>query len=295
MPQVENSLHKPVNKITMFTGESPRTTFRNMEQSVKVELISVHDPVGAMLEMSQVPLCPTIPDSPDDKRLQAAMEGKGLWMIEEIPQFLFKITGVSRILTHQLVRQRIGVTFMQQCTGEVDHRHGDIIVPGCIVTRSWPLWMAFRDSVLKAKLVYSEMLDAGIPLQAARYVLPHGLSTVIYMQASLATVRTIYQKRSCTMTQAWEMVLFANRMQRAILDYDLKFAAMLGRPCDHNACWYQKVRQTDVQPPLWRPDAQHDTFDWSPADYMYPGTNQEQTSPAETILPQHFVGWEQVT
>jgi thymidylate synthase (FAD) len=281
------------NYTQMFLGEVPRTTFINMEDSIRVQLISVHHPLNALSEMVQTTQSVDPPEPVDDPRLQAALAGKGMWMLEEIPQLIFKVTGVSRVFTHQLVRHRIGVTLMQQSTESCDIRHCDIITPGCIAANE-DHWEMFKDSVLRSKMTYAIFLDQGMSFHSARYLLPHGISTFIYFQASLAAVAAIYRRRICTMSQTWEMYLFASRMYEAIAAEHPEFLDLVKNPCDNGSCWYHKVRETGVEPPLWQPDAAHDKFGWLPGDYMYPGTNQTCSSPAEDLLPKSYIGLEEV-
>lgn len=290
MPETIEPVKHASNPIKLHTGETPRTTFINMEQALRVELITSHVPMEAMGEMVQAPQSATPQIGTADERTQHTLEGNGMWMLEEIPTFTFRISGVSRILTHQLVRQRIGVTFMQQCTGDVDFRHCNIIVPGAVAVYPATLEI-FIQACLHAKAEYAYLLDRGVSLHSARYLLPQGIETFIYMQAPLVTVRSLYQKRCCTMTQAWEMVLFAERMKEAVLREYPFLVLYLTNPCLSGKCWYHKVRATGVEPPLWYPDEAHDLFDWNAANYMYPGTNKELSSPEETNLPRAYVGY----
>jgi len=294
MPRVEsNQLHQVfTNPMQSFPGELPRTTFRNMEDSIQVKLMSSFYPSQAMNEMVQATHAAFVPKPGSlDPRTRATIEGRGMWMLQEIPQYVFKITGVSRIFTHQLVRQRIGVTFMQQCTGDTDFRHADIIVPGCIAN-DLDQYEAFETCCLEAKMAYVLLLDTGIPVQSARYLLPMGISTYIYMQASLAAVLALYRKRCCMMSQTWEMVLFARRLKAEILTFHPTMAQMFEEPCATGKCWFHGAKNEGIWTPLWQPDALHDTYPWVTTDLIYSGTNEEISSPRPTAirLPRTYEG-----
>ena len=294
MPRVESNQPHQIftNPMQSFPGELPRTTFRNMEDSVQVKLMSSFYPSQAMNEMVQATHSATVPSADfRDPRMRASLEGRGMWMLQEIPQYVFRITGVSRIFTHQLVRQRIGVTFMQQCTGDTDFRHADIIVPGCIANNR-DQYEAFETCCLEAKIAYAMLLDTHIPAQSARYLLPMSISTYIYMQASLATLVALYKKRCCTMSQTWEMALFAGRLKTELLCYRPGLIRLFEEPCASGKCWFQGAKNEGTWTPLWQPDKLHDTYPWVAEELIHVGTNAEISSPRPTKirLPRTYQG-----
>ena len=57
----------------------------------------------------------------------------GHWTPLEFATFNFRIEGVSRALTHQLVRKRVGVAFCQESQRRIEYRSRfNYIVPACI-------------------------------------------------------------------------------------------------------------------------------------------------------------------
>src|SRR3954465_10080212 len=90
--------------------------------------------------------------------------------------FWFGIGGVSRSLSHQFVRHRIGISFEQQSqryvrfTGKNEERLGEGVPDG------WPgAGNAGEVHTLMTEItrVYREAVEAGIPAEDARFVLPN--------------------------------------------------------------------------------------------------------------------------
>jgi flavin-dependent thymidylate synthase len=98
-------------------------------------------------------------------------------------RLVFKIDGIPRYLTHQIVRHR-RMTFSQESFRVVDIRNHPVIVPQTIATDN-VLLHNYREAVEQCKLVYSYLVDAGIPPEEARAVMPMGTATGIIMSTDL--------------------------------------------------------------------------------------------------------------
>jgi thymidylate synthase (FAD) len=119
--------------------------------------------------------------------------------------FSFAVTGVSRTLSHQLVRHRAGVAFDQQSQRYVSYRKGaSTMMPGTIADADPELRARFEDQVEGALEVYTELLDAGIPGEDARFVFPNATRTNLVMTANLRALIHMSGLRLCTMAQ-WEI------------------------------------------------------------------------------------------
>src|ERR1700719_4019886 len=90
--------------------------------------------------------------------------------------FWFGISGVSRSLSHQFVRHRIGISFEQQSqryvrfTGKNEERLEDVM-PGS--WRGAGRAAEFEKLMTEIPRVYREAVSAGIPAEDARFVLPN--------------------------------------------------------------------------------------------------------------------------
>jgi thymidylate synthase (FAD) len=120
-------------------------------------------------------------------------------------EFTFGITGVSRTLSHQLVRHRIGVSFDQQSQRYVSYKKGaSTMLPASIAEAEPELRARYEAQVEDALGLYDEMLEAGIPGEDARFVFPNATRTNLVMTANLRALIHMSGLRLCTMAQ-WEI------------------------------------------------------------------------------------------
>jgi thymidylate synthase (FAD) len=118
--------------------------------------------------------------------------------------FTFAISGVSRTLSHQLVRHRAGLAFDQQSQRYVDYKAPSYMVPGSVEDAEAPLRERFIAQLDDSLGVYEEMLAAGIPGEDARFVMPNATRTNLVMTTNLRALIHMSGLRLCTMAQ-WEI------------------------------------------------------------------------------------------
>jgi thymidylate synthase (FAD) len=118
--------------------------------------------------------------------------------------FTFAITGVSRTLSHQLVRHRAGVAFDQQSQRYVKFKGAATMLPGTIADADPALRERFEEQVDGSLELYGEMVGAGIPGEDARFVFPNATRTNLVMTANLRALIHMSGLRLCTMAQ-WEI------------------------------------------------------------------------------------------
>jgi thymidylate synthase (FAD) len=94
--------------------------------------------------------------------------------------FTFGIEGISRACSHQLVRHRIA-SFSQQSQRYVSHKtQFAAVVPASVSARP-ELLERFNGFLDQAHQLYRELLDAGVPAEDARFVLPNAAETKLVM------------------------------------------------------------------------------------------------------------------
>lgn len=119
--------------------------------------------------------------------------------------FTFAISGVSRTLSHQLVRHRAGVAFDQQSQRYVSYKKGaSTMLPQTIAEAEPELRRRYEDQVEGALETYAELVGAGIPGEDARFVFPNATRTNLVMTANLRALIHMSGLRLCTMAQ-WEI------------------------------------------------------------------------------------------
>jgi thymidylate synthase (FAD) len=118
--------------------------------------------------------------------------------------FTFGITGVSRTLSHQLVRHRAGVAFDQQSQRYVTYKQAATMEPQTIVDADPAVRQRYEDQVAGSMSLYEELVAAGIPGEDARFVFPNATRTNLVMTANLRALIHMSGLRLCTMAQ-WEI------------------------------------------------------------------------------------------
>jgi thymidylate synthase (FAD) len=254
---------------------------------MKIEVcgkISKEDIRNAIL-MANVGHSESLETPRESNTVEDIISGKALWQCAEILKMTLKVSGITRTLTHQLVRARIGVTFSQHCSGEGDWRHRDILLPRCFPVQDADLISKF----LNDKQLYAKLVDSGLCVQEARMVLPQNLDTFIVINACVGTLAQIYSKRLCTMTQSWEAHIFAKKLKEAVVNVHPWLSSLFVDQCSQGRCWYFAGRATGGSGTgLFHPDFTHDKFDWHPNSYVHGGTHASISS-GPKIDPRYFI------
>ena len=118
--------------------------------------------------------------------------------------FTFGISGVSRTLSHQLVRHRAGVAFDQQSQRYVTFKGATTMLPGSIAEADPSLRERYEESIEGSLALYRELVGAGIPGEDARFVFPNATRTNLVMTTNLRALIHMSGLRLCTMAQ-WEI------------------------------------------------------------------------------------------
>ena len=118
--------------------------------------------------------------------------------------FTFAISGVTRTLSHQLVRHRVGVAFDQQSQRYVNYKRPAYMVPGTLEDAGPELRERFVEEMDGALALYGDLLGAGVPGEDARFVMPNATRTNLLMTINLRALIHVSGLRLCTMAQ-WEI------------------------------------------------------------------------------------------
>lgn len=123
--------------------------------------------------------------------------------------FTFGIEGVSRVLTHQLVRHRIA-SYDQQSQRYVAAHGFQYVTPHTIEEN--PAAKEKYDALLsKIRKTYDELIELGIPKEDARYVLANAAETKILVTMNARSLLHFFNLRCCNRAQ-WEIREMANLM-----------------------------------------------------------------------------------
>ncbi len=144
--------------------------------------------------------------------------------------FTFAISGVTRTLSHQLVRHRAGLAFDQQSQRYLKYREPAYMVPGTIADADPALRDRYLDEMSGSLSFYEELLDAGIPGEDARFVMPNATRTNLVMTANLRALIHMSGLRLCTMAQ-WEIRRLFQLIRHEVFDVSPFLGSFLAPKC----------------------------------------------------------------
>ena len=145
--------------------------------------------------------------------------------------FTFAISGVSRALTHQLVRHRIGVSFDQQSQRYVKYAKGaSTLTPPTVRDAASQTQELYDEQMAGALEAYKALQAAGIPAEDARFVFPNATRTNIVMTANLRALIHMSGLRLCVMSQ-WEIRRLFGAMRHEVRAVSPFLASFLMPKC----------------------------------------------------------------
>lgn len=113
--------------------------------------------------------------------------------------YIFQIEGVSKNMTHQLVRTRAGA-YQQESSRAVEVT--EVIRPTAFdPERNESLFQMWEDATAGAEAEYKALIAMGADLQDARAILPSNMATNIAAKFSLRTLSDMAKVRLCVRTQ----------------------------------------------------------------------------------------------
>ena len=197
------------------------------ERAIATAARLCYAPVGA------AELMETMPDERVKSVLSTIMES-GHFSTLEHASYTFAIDGVSRALTHQLVRHRLA-SFNQQSQRYVKFKDGvDVVVPDSV--KATPETQAVFDEAIDACVsAYKKLLDAGVPAEDARYLLPNAAESKIVVTMNVRELLHFFNLRCCNRAQ-WEIREMAHRMLELVRPTAPFVFAAAGAPCVSGTC-----------------------------------------------------------
>jgi len=146
------------------------------------------------------------------KRIIKRVTGYGHMSVIEHASFTFSIEGVSRAMTHQLVRHRIA-SYTQQSQRYVAYDTLEKFVTPLNIAKNADAKKVFDDALEKISEAYRKLLDMGIPKEDARFILPNAAKTNIIVTMNARELRHFFNLRCCNRAQ-WEIREVAIEMLR---------------------------------------------------------------------------------
>lgn len=164
------------------------------------------------------------------KSLSVAMDG-GHESVLEHAAFTFRVSGVSRVLLAQLTRHRIASYSVQS------QRY-------CGVKPEWVIPQTVKDAGYEkgmrvlcedAYKIMEKMMEAGVPAEDARYIIPQGVTCSLVVTMNARELRHFFSLRCCNRAQ-WEIREMAMEMLEVCRIAAEKIFKDAGPGCVRGAC-----------------------------------------------------------
>ncbi|RCK78868.1 MAG: Thymidylate synthase thyX [Candidatus Ozemobacter sibiricus] len=147
--------------------------------------------------------------------------------------FTFSVDGVSRALSHQLVRHRIA-SYSQESQRYVEYLKLDrlpYVVPPSIRDRP-EAEAEFTSATEHALAAYRRLLALGVPPEDARYVFPNAVETKLIFTLNARSLFNFFEQRCCQKAQ-WEIRHLAHQMLAAVRAVAPRIFQTAGAPCGY--------------------------------------------------------------
>lgn len=197
------------------------------ERAIATAARLCYAPVGASELME------TMPEDRVKSVLSTIMKS-GHFSTLEHASYTFAVDGVSRALTHQLVRHRIA-SFNQQSQRYVKYTEGLSVIKPESVAADAETERVFDEAIAASLEAYAKLLEAGVPAEDARYLLPNAAETKIVITMNVRELLHFFGLRCCNRAQ-WEIRAMADEML-ALAKPTAPYVFMdAGAPCIRGAC-----------------------------------------------------------
>ena len=164
----------------------------------------------------------------------------------EHASYTFAIDGVSRALTHQLVRHRLA-SYSQQSQRYVSYANEPTFVVPPSVAADPAIREVFDAACASAFESYRALLDAGLPPEDARYLLPNAMETKIVVTMNVRELLHFFELRCCKRAQ-WEIRELALEMLRLAEETAPYLFMDAGAACRRGPCPEGKMACGDPYP-----------------------------------------------
>lgn len=193
---------------------------------MKVILTRVtENPIGAIEEAA----CNCYNSEPTGGKIMKSCYNSGHHSVLEFCDFTFHIEGVSRALTHQLVRHRLA-SYAQRSQRYCGENEFNYVLPPSIC-KNEEAYKHYTDFMRDCNELYEDLQKNGISNEDARMILPNACETIIEVKMNLRSLIHFMNERLCSRAQ-WEIRLLALEMRKCVLEKYPELAEFLVPKCE---------------------------------------------------------------
>lgn len=146
----------------------------------------------------------------DQQEFVSKLINMGHLSVFEHISFTFGVEGVSRALTHQLVRHRVA-SYSQQSQRYVKASEDFNFITPPSIAGNEEASEAFSKLIKDISSCYSKLSSLNIPAEDARYILPNACETKIIITMNARELLHFFSLRCCNRAQ-WEIRALADKM-----------------------------------------------------------------------------------
>lgn len=148
--------------------------------------------------------------------------------------FTFGIEGVSRTLTHQLVRHRVA-SFSQKSQRYVKHEGGFLYITPPLIQEMPEALAEYEEVMSKVSEAYDRLVALGVAPEDARYILPNAAETKIIVTMNARELLHYFSVRCCERAQ-WEIRHMSIKMLEKAYEVAPSIFASAGPGCVRGGC-----------------------------------------------------------
>ncbi|MGC8873416.1 MAG: FAD-dependent thymidylate synthase [Chloroflexia bacterium] len=169
-----------------------------------------------------------VPREQMERLVQRVFESGHHSVLEHV-SFTFALEGLSRSCSHQLVRHRLA-SYSQQSQRYVKGPFSYVVPPSW--RRAGEGWYRrFEEAMAEMGRLYEEALEAGIPPEDARFILPQAVTTHLTMTMNLRELMHAVGLRTCVRAQ-WEIRELFEAVRGAVVEVEPFFGTFLQVKCE---------------------------------------------------------------
>lgn len=150
----------------------------------------------------------------------------------EFADFSFRISGVSRALTHQLVRHRMA-SYAQRSQRYCVEDGFEFVTPSSISSKPEAAEL-YDNTIAEIQKAYNQLIELGVAAEDARMLLPNACASVICVKMNLRELIHFCNERLCACAQ-WEIRNMARAMVREVVAVEPELKALLVPKCEAHA------------------------------------------------------------
>lgn len=160
----------------------------------------------------------------NDARVERCMKARHMGVFEHVG-VTFRVSGISRACSHQLVRHRMASYNQRSQRYCKEDTNYEFVVPNSV--RDLGFGGAFEMCAAQCRDFYRRMVASGVPAEDARYILPQAGETEVYVTMNAREMFHFLDLRDDAHAQ-WEIRDVARAMKAAAAAVDSQWAQLMG-------------------------------------------------------------------